>query len=40
VESGSGTGEAEEGQVRPPEQIVDYFFFYKDAKKSNKAAKR
>lgn len=38
--AGSGTGEGDEGQAQPPEQVVDYFFFYKDNKKSNKAAKR
>ena len=32
--------EGDEGQALPPEQVVDYFFFYKDSKKSNKAAKK
>ena len=32
--------DGEPGPVRPPEQVVDYFFFYRDNKKSSKAAKR
>lgn len=35
-----GMNEAENGHVQAPEQIIEYFFFYKDQKKSNKAAKK
>jgi hypothetical protein len=33
-------GDGEGGQVSAPEQTVDYYFFYKDNRKSSKAAKK
>lgn len=38
--NGVGVRDPDDAQVLPPEQVIDYFFFYKDNKKSNKAAKR
>lgn len=32
--------DADGGQASTPEQTVDYFFFYKDNRKSSKAAKK
>ena len=34
------TGDGEGGQLSAPEQSVDYYFFYKDNRKSSKAAKK
>lgn len=34
------SAEGETSSVSPPEQIVDYYFFYKDTKKSSKLAKK